>query len=229
MTQSKVALDQISAYAKRKQRSEQSRILSRARNVLVRREIRRSINASLRRRSWNTWGEYAQATQWGSRYGETSKGIVTIWPKVKNMATIGMSNRENLNEIVGNLSRDAVQLIHPNWMALLAMNNEIFSNGMEAHLEAQQPMQNPLQPVYNPPPPQKKGVRPWGPASSPSSPAFSPPSWIATAGGLGMATARIGSGLPGNVSGHGARRSGRGENGSLRNASKTHRGSCNQK
>ena len=65
-----------------------------------------------------------------------------------------MRHRESFNELVGNLSRDAVQLTHPNRMALLAMNNKIFSDGLENHLEAQQPTQNPTQQVYNPPPPQ---------------------------------------------------------------------------
>ena len=70
------------------------------------------------------------------------------------MAKVGMRHRENFNEIVGNLSRDAVRLTHPDRMAILAMNNKIFSDGLENHLEAQQPTQNPTQQVYNPPPPQ---------------------------------------------------------------------------
>ena len=45
----KVTLEQITAYAKKRQLSDQNRILSHARNVLVQREIRRSINASLRK------------------------------------------------------------------------------------------------------------------------------------------------------------------------------------
>ena len=52
------------------------------------------------------------------------------------MAKVGMRHRENFNEIVGNLSRDAVQLTHPDRMAILAMNNKIFSDGLENHLEA---------------------------------------------------------------------------------------------
>jgi hypothetical protein len=42
-------LEQITQYAKKRQLSDQNRILSHARNVLVQREIRRSINASLRK------------------------------------------------------------------------------------------------------------------------------------------------------------------------------------
>ena len=45
----KVTLEQITAYAKKRQLSDQNRILSHARNVLVQTEIRRSINASLRK------------------------------------------------------------------------------------------------------------------------------------------------------------------------------------
>ena len=45
----KVTLEQITAYAKKRQLSDQNRILSHARNVLVQREIRRSMNASLRK------------------------------------------------------------------------------------------------------------------------------------------------------------------------------------
>ena len=43
------------------------------------------------------------------------------------MAKVGMRHRESFNELVGNLSRDAVKITHPNRMALLAMNNKIFS------------------------------------------------------------------------------------------------------
>jgi hypothetical protein len=43
------SLEAITAYAKKRQLSDQNRILSHARNVLVQREIRRSINASLRK------------------------------------------------------------------------------------------------------------------------------------------------------------------------------------
>ena len=45
----KTTLEQITAYAKKRQLSGQNRILSHARNVLVQREIRRSMNASLRK------------------------------------------------------------------------------------------------------------------------------------------------------------------------------------
>jgi hypothetical protein len=41
-------LEHITAYAKVRQLSDQNRILSHARNVLVQREIRRNINATLR-------------------------------------------------------------------------------------------------------------------------------------------------------------------------------------
>ena len=58
---------------------------------------------------------------------------------LSKMAKIGMHHRENFNEIVVNLSRDAIQLTHPNRMTILAMNNKIFSDGLENHLEAQQP------------------------------------------------------------------------------------------
>ena len=44
-----VTLEQITQYAKKRQLSDQNRILSHARNVHVQREIRRSINASLRK------------------------------------------------------------------------------------------------------------------------------------------------------------------------------------
>ena len=44
----KVTLEQITAYAKKRQLSDHNRILSHARNVLVQREIRRGMNASLR-------------------------------------------------------------------------------------------------------------------------------------------------------------------------------------
>ena len=43
------SVEQITAYAKKRQLSDQNRILTHARNVLVQREIRRSINASLRK------------------------------------------------------------------------------------------------------------------------------------------------------------------------------------
>ena len=45
----KFTLEQITAYAKKRQLSDENRILSHARNVLVQREIRRSMNASLRK------------------------------------------------------------------------------------------------------------------------------------------------------------------------------------
>jgi hypothetical protein len=46
------------------------------------------------------------------------------------MAKFGMRHREIFKEIVGNLYRDAVQLMHPDRMAVLAMNNKIFSDGL---------------------------------------------------------------------------------------------------
>ena len=45
----KVTLEQITAYAKKRQLSDHNRILSHARNVLVQRELRRNLNASLRK------------------------------------------------------------------------------------------------------------------------------------------------------------------------------------
>ena len=42
-------MEQITAYAKRRQASDHNRILSHARNVLVQRELRRNLNASLRK------------------------------------------------------------------------------------------------------------------------------------------------------------------------------------
>ena len=101
-----------------------------------------------------------------------------IWPDfdgnsyfldLSKMAKVGMRHRESFNEIVGNLSRDAVQLTHPNRMALLAMNNKIFSDGLENHLEQQQPTQNPTQQVYNPPPPQDQPLTSQRAAASSSS------------------------------------------------------------
>ena len=105
------------------------------------------------------------------------------------MAKVGMRHRENFNEIVGNLSRDAVQLTHPNRMALLAMNNKIFSDGLENHLEAQQPTQNPTQQVYNPPPPQVAPYVPNVPQRAPieaSAAADGPPSWMQTGARFGL-------------------------------------------
>ena len=127
-----------------------------------------------------------------------------------------MRHRESFNEIIGNLSRDAVQLTHPNRMALLALNNKIFSNGMEDHLEAQQPTQNPTQQVYCRPPPQVAPYVPITP-SAPYAPIASsaavdgPPSWMQAVGGLGMGAARLGgNALGGVLSGmaQGGRRSG---------------------
>jgi hypothetical protein len=43
------SLENITAYAKKREMSDQNRILSHARNVLVQREIRRNVNATLRR------------------------------------------------------------------------------------------------------------------------------------------------------------------------------------
>ena len=108
------------------------------------------------------------------------------------MAKVGMRHRENFNEIVGNLSRDAVQLTHPNRMAILAMNNKIFSDGLENYLEAQQPTQNPTQQVYNPPPPQTAPYVPAGAAPS-SALADGPPSWMVAGARLGMGAASFGS------------------------------------
>ena len=123
------------------------------------------------------------------------------------MAKVGMRHRESFNEIVGNLSRDAVQLTHPNRMALLALNNKIFSSGLEDHLEAQQPTQNPTQQVYSRPPPQ---VAPYVPNTPPpqrapieaSAAADGPPSWMGMgAAGLGRAANLGGSALGGMISG----------------------------
>ena len=113
-----------------------------------------------------------------------------------------MRHRENFNEIIGNLSRDAVQLTHPNRMALLAMNNKIFASGLEDHLEAQQPTQNPTQQVYSRPPPQ---VAPYVPNAPPSqrppieasAAADGPPSWM----GLGATGLSIAANLGGNALG----------------------------
>ena len=105
------------------------------------------------------------------------------------MAKVGMRHRENFNEIIGNLSRDAVQLTHPNRMAILAMNNKIFSDGLENHLESQQPTQNPTQQVYNPPPPQTAPYVPAGAASAAASaaaPADGPPSWMQAGARMGL-------------------------------------------
>jgi len=102
------------------------------------------------------------------------------------MAKVGMRHRENFNEIVGNLSRDAVKLTHPDRMAILAMNNKIFSDGLENHLEQQQPTQNPTQQVYNPPPPQTAPYVPAGAASSAAAPADGPPSWMQAGARMGL-------------------------------------------
>jgi hypothetical protein len=122
--------------------------------------------------------------------------------KKTNMAKIGMRHRESFNEIVGNLSRDAVRLTHPNRMALLAMNNKIFASGLEDHLEAQQPTQNPTQQVYNRPPPQ---VAPYVPNAPPSqrppieasAAADGPPAWM----GLGVTGLSRAANLGGNALG----------------------------
>ena len=102
------------------------------------------------------------------------------------MAKVGMRHRENFNEIVGNLSRDAVRLTHPDRMAILAMNNKIFSDGLENHLEAQQPTQNPTQQVYNPPPPQTAPYVPAAASSSAAAPADGPPSWMQAGARMGL-------------------------------------------
>ena len=52
-----VTLEQITAYAKRRQASDHNRILSYARNVLVQRELRRNLNASLRKAEREHLGE----------------------------------------------------------------------------------------------------------------------------------------------------------------------------
>ena len=113
------------------------------------------------------------------------------------MAKVGMRHRENFNEIVGNLSRDAVRLTHPDRMAILAMNNKIFSDGLENHLEAQQPTQNPTQQVYNPPPPQTAPYVPAAASSSAAAPADGPPSWMQAGArmGLGALTGLVQSGV----------------------------------
>ena len=123
------------------------------------------------------------------------------------MAKVGMRHRENFNEIVGNLSRDAVQLTHPNRMAILAMNNKIFSDGLENHLEQQQPTQNPTQQVYSRPPPQVAPYVPNAPLPQrapieASAAADGPPSWMGMgAAGLGRAANLGGSALGGMFSG----------------------------
>ena len=116
------------------------------------------------------------------------------------MAKVGMRHRENFNEIVGNLSRDAVKLTHPNRMAILAMNNKIFSDGLENHLEQQQPTQNPTQQVYNPPPPQVAPYVPNVPQRAPieaSAAADGPPAWM----GLGVTGLSRAANLGGNALG----------------------------
>ena len=52
-----VTLEQITTYAKRRQASDHNRILSHARNVLVQRELRRNLNASLRKAEREHLGE----------------------------------------------------------------------------------------------------------------------------------------------------------------------------
>ena len=96
------------------------------------------------------------------------------------MAKAGMRYRESFNEIVGNLSRDAVHLTQPNRMALLALNNIFSSSGLEDHLEAQQPTQNPAQQVYSRPPPQVSPYVPNAPIEA-SAAAEGPPSWMEAA------------------------------------------------
>ena len=113
------------------------------------------------------------------------------------MAKVGMRHRENFNDFFGNLSRDAVQLTHPDRMAILAMNNKIFSDGLENHLEQQQPTQNPMQQVYNPPPPQTAPYVPTGRAAASSSAAAEgPPSWMG-AGAAGLGRLGMGAASPG--------------------------------
>ena len=105
-----------------------------------------------------------------------------------------MRHRENFNELIGHLERDAVHLSLPNRMALLALNNKVFANGMEAHLDAQQAAQAPQQPVYIPPP-STAPTMPTGTAATSAAPADGPPSWMSTAGGLGIGAAKLGGGL----------------------------------
>ena len=105
------------------------------------------------------------------------------------MAKLGMRHRENFNELVGHLERDAVKLSLPNRMALLALNNKVFANGMEAHLDAQQHAQAPHQQVYIPPPPTGPMMQT---GTSAAAPAVGPPSWMATAGGLSVGAAKLG-------------------------------------
>jgi hypothetical protein len=119
------------------------------------------------------------------------------------MAKVGMRHRENFNEIVGNLSRDAVQLTHPNRMAILAMNNKIFASGLEDHLEGQQPTQNPMQQVYSRPPPQVAPYVPNAPLPPQRAPieasaaADGPPAWM----GLGVTGLSRAANLGGNALG----------------------------
>ena len=112
------------------------------------------------------------------------------------MAKVGMRHRENFNQLVGHLSRDAVRLTHPDRMAILAMNNKIFSDGLENHLEQQQPTQNPMQQVYAPPQPQTAPYVPTGQAASSSAAADGPPSWMgisaASLGRFGLGAASLG-------------------------------------
>ena len=126
-------------------------------------------------------------------YSQATPGIM-IWLDfdvnsyflvLSKMAKVGMRHRESFNELVGNLSRDAVKITHPNRMALLAMNNKIFSDGLENHLESQQPTQNPTQQVYNPPPPQTAPYVPAAAASA-AAPADGPPSWMQAGARMGL-------------------------------------------
>jgi hypothetical protein len=92
----------------------------------------------------------------------------------------GLRHRENFDEIVGHLSRDTVHLTLPNRMALMAMNNKVFANGMEAHLAASQ-RTNPAQQVAQPP-----GAAPYVPVAQQdaAAPAAGPPGWMQGIGGL---------------------------------------------
>ena len=179
-----VTLEQITAYAKKRQLSDQNRILSHARNVLVQREIRRSMNASLRKAELEHIGKIFPSDAGNHDMARLRRELFFL--VLSKMAKVGMRHRESFNELVGNLSRDAVQLTHPNRMALLAMNNKIFSDGLENHLEAQQPTQNPTQQVYNPPPPQTAPYVPAGAAASAAAPADGPPSWMQAGARMGL-------------------------------------------
>ena len=107
-----------------------------------------------------------------------------------------MRHRENFDELVGHLDRDAVHLTLPNRMALLALNNKVFANGMEAHLEAAQ-AQGVHQQAYIPPPP----MAPPMPAGQAAAPADGPPSWMTAGLNAAKTGAATGFGAWGSASG----------------------------